>query len=67
MIYAPEQTDTKREALCDGCLRRPAGHGHFGLYCPECAELPAWANAAYCGTFPARDHSGCASSVECTA
>lgn len=26
--------------MCDECQTRPAGHGHFGLYCEGCAELP---------------------------
>jgi hypothetical protein len=25
---------------CDSCGKRPAGHGHFGLYCAPCSELP---------------------------
>lgn len=38
--------------LCDSCKARPAGHGHFGLYCAPCADLPygeaAPADAATC-------------------
>ncbi len=26
--------------LCSSCNLRPAGHGHFGLYCAPCAEQP---------------------------
>lgn len=26
--------------LCDSCHRRVGGHGHFGLYCLPCSELP---------------------------
>lgn len=25
---------------CDACHSRPAGHGHFALYCLPCSELP---------------------------
>jgi len=25
---------------CECCTERPAGHGHFGLYCQPCSEQP---------------------------
>ncbi len=31
--------------LCDACEVRPAGHGHFALYCAACADLPYGAHA----------------------
>ena len=33
--------------LCDvdGCSR-PAGFGHFALYCEPCSDLPYWAGPA---------------------
>lgn len=54
--------------VCDSCARRPAGHGHFALYCLPCSELPYGVAApvsAYCGNYPDADHTGCPSSVEC--
>jgi len=26
--------------LCSSCGTRPAGHGHFALYCEPCSDLP---------------------------
>lgn len=33
-------TDPYDDALCDACQRRPRGHGHWGMFCEPCSQLP---------------------------
>jgi hypothetical protein len=35
-----EDCDCPACTTCDACGVRPNGHGHFGLYCLPCSELP---------------------------